>query len=204
MQIEQCNKNECIKNLTGIKKNNELQLKWDWPEINTGIDYVYIFEIETENETLYDLSERNAKHFSVSRKTYIENNCYKKTLLDNSIQYKIFPVKIEKSKALVLNQQLDNITKIFYKTVIIEYTLTIKTIGQKKKINFVFSNLDAIININEIVYHKYDKNNKYICTYPLSIDLILKNDYNITINRNEQIRLALKDKDSDIIKFKLK
>lgn len=204
MQIEQCNKSENIKNLIGIKKNNEIQLKWDWPEINTGIDYVYIFEIESENETLDELSGQNAKHFSVSRRTYIENNCYKKTLLGDSVQYKIFPVRIQKSETVVLNQQSDNITKIFYKTVIIEYTLLSKTIGQKKKINFLFSNLDSIMNTNEIVYHKYDKNNKYICTYPLSIDLILKSDYNITINRSEQIRLALKDKDSDIIKFRIK
>lgn len=206
MNIEICNEIECIKNLEGTKKNNEIQLTWDWPELNTGIDYVYIFELYEEDETLYDLDKRNAKHFSIARKNYMENACYKKTIINNKIQYKIFPVKMDKSKTIVLNQLNNNITKTFYKSIVVEYSINEKINGSKKKVCFIFSTLDTIMNLtnNNIVYNKYDKNNKYICTYPLNIDFVIKNNYNIVVNRDEKLRLSSSDKNSDILKFYLK
>ncbi len=206
MQIEECNENEFIKNLTYIKTNNEIQLKWEWPELTTGIDYVYIFEIEKEDETLFELVKRNAKHFSVSRKNYIEKGFYSKIMLNDNIRFKIFPIKMNSSNTIVLNQTSNNTTKTFYKSTIVEYSITTKSSGSKKRIQFSFSNIDVIRNISEceIVYHKYNKDEKYICTYPLNIDLILKGDYNILINSKEQVKLGLKDKESDIIKFRLR
>lgn len=201
MYIEDCKEEECIKNLTATKYNNEIQIKWDWPELNTGIDYVYIFEVKDENETLEELEKRNARQFSFSRKNYIENGCYRRTIPSDMVRYRIFPIKINHANTIVLNQT-NNTTKIFYKSIIIEYSLVIKS----KKIYFKFANPDAFTTIadNEIVYHKYDRNNEYICTYPLNVDLIAKQNYSISVNKGEQIKLDLKDNENDIVKFRLK
>lgn len=201
MYIEDCKQEECIKNLTAVKYNNEIQIKWEWPELNTGIDYVYIFEVKDENETLEELEKRNARQFSFSRKNYMENGCYKRTISADTVRYRIFPIRIDHANTIVLNQN-NNTTKVFYKSVIIEYSL----IAKSKKVYFKFINPEAFINIanNEIVYHKYNKNNEYICTYPLNVDLIVKQNYIISINKGEQIRLDLKDNENDIVRFRLK
>lgn len=201
MYIEQCKQEECIKNLTATKYNNEIQIKWEWPDLNTGIDHVYIFEVRDENETLEELEKRNAKKFSFARKNYIEDGCYKRNIPADTVRYRIFPARIDNGNTIILNQT-NNITKIFYKSVIIEYSLIIKS----KKVCFKFANPEAFANIanNEIVYHKYNKDNEYICTYPLNVDLIDKENYIISINKGEQIRLSLKDNENDIVKFRLK
>ncbi len=201
MYIEDCKQEECIRNLTAVKYNNEIQIKWEWPELNTGIDYVYIFEVKNENETLEELEKRNARQFSFSRKNYMENGCYKRTISADTVRYRIFPIRIDHANTIVLNQN-NNTTKIFYKSVIIEYSLITKS----KKVYFKFINPEAFTNIanNEIVYHKYNKNNEYICTYPLNVDLIAKQNYIISINKGEQIRLDLKDNENDIVRFRLK
>lgn len=201
MYIEDCKQEECIKNLTATKYNNEIQIRWDWPELTTGIDYVYIFEVKDENETLEELEKRNARQFSFSRKNYTENGCYRRTIPSDMVRYRIFPIKINHANTIVLNQN-NNTTKIFYKSIIIEYSLITKS----KKIYFKFANPDAFTNIadHEIVYHKYDRNNEYICTYPLNVDLIAKQNYSISVNKGEQIKLDLKDNENDIVKFRLK
>lgn len=205
MNIELGTANECIKNLNAIRQNNEIRIKWDWPDINTGIDYVYIYEINNETETLEELQKRKAKYFSFSRKNYIQNGCYKKTAPSEAVQYRIFPVKINANNTVILNQA-NNITKVFKKTIIIEYSILSKATINKKLLRILFHKPELITNLEdiEIVYNKYDKNNNYICTYPLDIDLIQKEIYNISVGKGEYISLSLKDTSNDFIKFRLK
>lgn len=202
MDIENCSSNECIKNVTAVKHNNQIELRWDWPDLDTGIDYVYIYEVKDELETLEELEKRNARHFSFSRKNYMENGCYRRTISSESVRYRIFPIKINHADTVVLNQT-ENTTKVLYKSIVIEYCTSIKLVGHRKKVNFIFSNRDSFANIPDvdIVYNKYDKDNRLICTYPLNIDLTVKEEYNIYIGKGEQVRLALRDKNSDIVRF---
>lgn len=205
MEIKSANDNECIKNLNAFKQGNDIIIKWDWPELNTNIDYVYIFEIEDETEILESLIKRNAKYFSFSRRNYIENDCCKRTISNDIVRYRVFPIKAFNNTTYILNQK-SNLTNAIYKSIFIEYSIESKQFKTKKILKLVFPKKDTLSNIpdNSIVYNKYDSNNNYICTYPLDIDLILKEEYNILVNKGEQIRLALKNKDKDIIKFHLK
>ncbi len=195
-----------IKNLNGkVLESGIIMLNWDWPEVHSDMDGVYIFEIKDESEDLETLVERfnemETPPIYIPRKAFGgEKFKWREAMKEKKLQLKLFPVKTNKYKAIIYRQTSGNCTQVFYKPVSLKRKVLYRHINFKTKIATFEFEKKMLFLLNELpidclLFCKYNKKTMVpICYYPVNLEVLCNSSYEIAIESSCNIDLICNDK----------
>lgn len=194
-----------IKNLECHMNKNEIKMKWDWPDFDTNIKYVYSFLVTDPNEQIESYLARNAEKRLIPRSTFSNEWCHVEILKDKQVQYKLFPVFIDKNNVFIYDQTVGNLSNIFYKPITlnvdVKYNYTNFFSGFKIA-TFKFKDTTKIKELpkDSLMYYKIHlKTMQYICCYPINLKELYESDYKIIVENAYKIQLHCNEKYKDFI-----
>lgn len=202
------NKKVFIKNLKSDMNRNEIKIKWDWPDFDTNINYVYSFLVEDPNEQLESYLARNAEKRLIPRNMISNEWCHSEILKQKQVRFKFFPVVIDKNVIYIYDQKTENLSDVFYKpvtlNVMVKYNY-MNFFSGFKIAKFEFKDLDKIKELpkDSLLYYKYHlKTMKYICCYPINLNDIYLDNYKIIVENGYKIELRCNEKYNGFISVK--
>lgn len=166
-----------------------------------------MFEVIKEDEALESYISRNAQYTLIPRLND-SNIAYKfeKILQENQKQFVFYPAIIENGIITIFEQTENNKTEIFYKKIVlIRDVKYIYSLNKLKIAKIYIKNKDKLKELSKdaLFYYKYNINTRVPTVYyPVNMDLLYKDKFNVLLENGFGIELMPNKKYSSSIIIK--